>query len=169
MYIVLNAGETSSPVGISTWIPPTTDSKCMDPSDWGAQSSGWAQVWANGSYEHIGGANPYIDSHKTTTDILKAIWWSCGRDKGGEEFSEPVCFAMIQGINIFRSFNMFSEEDSMIREHGKDHPTIFWATTIPINAVMLQCCTTNEEKVTWARWKRVPWELHEQGRGHQIT
>ena len=32
----------------------------MDPSDWGAQPSGWAQVQANGSYEHIGGAGPNI-------------------------------------------------------------------------------------------------------------
>ncbi len=55
MYIVLNAGETSSPVGIITWIPPKTVLHVHGPWWLRGQPIGWAQVQANSSYEHVGG------------------------------------------------------------------------------------------------------------------
>ena len=56
LYIILHAGENSS--------PPKSNSECTDPSDWGAQPSGWAQVWANGSYGHIGGIWSLHSKHR---------------------------------------------------------------------------------------------------------
>ena len=57
LYIVLRSGETSSPVGIIFRIPPKTVLHVHRPWWLRGQPISWAQVWANGSYEPVGGSH----------------------------------------------------------------------------------------------------------------
>ena len=74
MYIVLSSGETSSPVGIITKIPPDNWLHVHRPWWLRGQPVSWAQVWANGSYEPVGGSqslhNPPILCESLNSDLM---------------------------------------------------------------------------------------------------